>query len=429
MFIRLDNKLTQRAVDTSSMRSHNSRLLLELLWRAGELSRADLARESGLSRSTVSAIVADLLDAGIVSESHVAPSQGGRPPIVLRIEEDRFCIVGVELGASHITALRIDLRGRVRAEASREHPVEHDPAGSMALLFTLIDQVLVGSQGSALVGVGLAVPCPIDPRQPDRLSTRILPRWGEVRPGTELFERYGASVLVDNDANLGAVAERWWGAGQAAADFSYVKVATGVGSGHIFGGEVYRGAYGIAGEIGHTAIDPAGPPCRCGRQGCLEAMIGSASMVRRAREQLAAGVESALRAASPLTLGAILGAARAGDALALRIVGEAGQYLGIAVANLVNLLNPSLVVLGGPLTEAGALILEPMQRELHERALWTSIETTDVRVSALGHRAIALGAGTAVLHAALQDPSLFPVPGPALRGPLLASASSSNVHP
>jgi predicted NBD/HSP70 family sugar kinase len=420
MFIRSDNKPTDRGADTSSMRSHNSRLLLKMLWRAGELSRADLARGSGLSRSTVSAIVAELLDAGIVSESHVARSQGGRPPIVLRIEAERFFILGLELGASHITALRVDLRGRVRHQASVSHDVEQDPDGAQAALLQLTDEMVASAGEAALVGIGLAVPCPVDPRRPDLLSPRILPKWTDVRLGALLHHRYSAPVLVDNDANLGAVAERWWGAGQHSDDFSYVKVATGVGAGHIFDGHVYRGAFGIAGEIGHTAIDPNGPSCRCGRSGCLETMIGSASLVARARARVAAGEPSSL-ARAPITMDALLAAAREGDPLAADIVGRAGHFLGIAVANLVNLLNPSLIVLGGHLTEAGSLVLDPLHRVLAERVLGSSMEVAAVEISTMGRTAVALGAATAVLQAALDEPTIFPKPGDAAAPTRLAA--------
>jgi predicted NBD/HSP70 family sugar kinase len=210
------------------------------------------------------------------------------------------------------------------------------------------------------------------------------------------------------DANLGALAEGWWGAGHGVHDFAYIKVATGVGSGHVIGGKIYRGATGVAGEIGHLAIDPHGGPCICGLRGCLATFVGQAALVARARELLADEPQSAL-GGREITVPAIEDAALAGDPLALQVVREAAEYLGIAVAGLLNLMNPAMVILGGDLAPLGELLLEPLRETVRRRTLVSSIAAAEVRTSELGSQAVAIGAATMVLEAALADSRHFPV--------------------
>jgi predicted NBD/HSP70 family sugar kinase len=213
-------------------------------------------------------------------------------------------------------------------------------------------------------------------------------------------------VFADNDANLGALAEHWWGAGRGLDDFAYIKIATGLGSGHVIGGEIYRGATGVAGEIGHLAVDPKGGPCICGLRGCLATLVGAPALVERARTLLADHPESAL-ANGELTIGSIEDAALAGDTLALLVVREAAEHLGIAVAGLLNLMNPSKVIFGGGLARLGELLLGPLRETVDRRTLVSSVDATEILTSQLGAKAVAIGAATLVLKAALANPRLF----------------------
>jgi predicted NBD/HSP70 family sugar kinase len=395
--------------DPQGLRAHNLGVLLDQIWSAPDgTSRADLARSSGLSRSTVSAIVGELIQAGLVVETHVGLSRSGRPPIVLAFHEAAFGFVGIEMGASHVSAVLCDARGRVLFRRSEPWDVQGDPPGTLRLLHRFVAEC-VGSAGRrTVVGIGLAVPCPLDSLEPGLLSRRLLPAWAGVRVADELRARHGLAVFLDNDANLGALAEHWWGACRDVTCATYIKVATGVGAGHVIDGELFRGASGMAGEIGHTTVAvEGGHRCRCGLTGCLEAEIGSGAIVSRARERIAAGAASALLSAADLTLERVVSAARAGDPVACALIEEAGRHLGVAVANLLNLMNPAKVVLGGRLTTAGELLLVPLRRTLRDRALWSSIERTEVVFSELGEDHVAIGAATLVLDAALTRPRRF----------------------
>jgi glucokinase-like ROK family protein len=380
-----------------------------MIWREKEISRAEIARRAELSRSTVSEIVDALLPTGLIAEVGTGPSAGGRRPIVLRFQTEAFVILGVELGASHVAVALTDLGGRVLAWEERDHPVRTDPEGTRALMVELCDLALAQSPHGkrGLVGIGVAVPSPVDPALPDRLSGLVLPAWQGNTGFEVLSQRYGAPLTMDNDANLGALAEQWWGAGRGVADFAYIKLATGIGSGHIIASEIYRGATGVAGEIGHLAIESQGEPCICGLRGCLATLVGAPALVARARA-LRPEFPGSMLAHGDLTIAAIEDAALAGDALALQITREAAEYLGIALADLLNLMNPAKVILGGGLSRLGELLLEPLRESVRRHTLLSSLAASAIQVSELGPRTVSIGAATLVLRSALADSRRFP---------------------
>ena len=378
--------------------------VLELIWRERRISRAEIARRTGLSRSTVSEIVEGLLATRLIAEVGDGPSEGGRRPVVLQFQDDAYGILGIDVGAAHVAAALIDLRGQVLAWEYRSHPVRSDPRGTVSLMLELSEACLkrwkLGTD--RLAGIGVAVPSPVNPGDPDRVSDVVMPDWKGQSVGGALRERFGVPVFVDNDANLGALAERWWGAGREVDDFVYVKVATGVGAGLIIRKEIYRGANGVAGEIGHLAIDPRGEPCVCGLRGCLATRVGSRALIARATALRDEYPDSVL-SGSEVTITAIEDAALAGDPLALHVVDEAAEYLGIAVASMLNLVNPGRVIIGGGLARLGELLLSRLRRSMSRRTLISSISPTEIVTSELGPRTVALGAATLVLQNALAD--------------------------
>ncbi len=382
--------------------------VLRLIWQQRRISRADIARLANLSRSTVSEIVSEILPLGVVAEVGEGPSQGGRRPIVLEFQDDACVLLGVEMSATHVVVVLTDLRGKVLTKESRRHPVRTDPTGTRALIQELCEACLAAPEGRdrPLVGIGVAVSSPVDPSHPDRLSKVVLPAW-EGRLGLDnLAKRLGAPLMVDNDANLGALAEHWWGVGRDVDDLAYIKVATGIGSGHVINGEIYRGATGVAGEIGHISVDPQGKRCICGLRGCLVTMVGGQALVERAAE-LAADFPDSTLAGRQISTRDIEDAALAGDPLALRVAEEAAEHLGRAVAGMMNLLNPSLVIVAGDLARIGDLVLDPLRETVKLRTLVSSVAAAEIKASELGPLSVALGAATMILKAALEDSRLF----------------------
>jgi predicted NBD/HSP70 family sugar kinase len=379
-----------------------------MIWTARGISRAELSRRTALARSTVSRAVNALVASGLVSEVGVGPSRGGRRPIILQFQDDAYGVMGVELDRNRVAVALTNLRGQVHAWEERTFPVHNDPDGTRALVVTLIEQCLARwhHRPERLVAIGVAVASPVDRAAADPLSHVVLPAWGG-RLGLEvLTQRFGVPVMVDNDANLGALAEHWWGAGRAVSDLVYLEISVGVGSGHIIGGKVYRGATGVAGEMGHLPIDVAGAPCECGLRGCLTHLVGHEGLQRRA-EGLRPGFPAS-RLAPGFGVAALHDAAQAGDALALRVIEETAATLATAIAGMMNLLNPAMVVIGGELQRLGEPLFAPLRRAVQERSRISSAASAQIVASPLGDRAVALGAATYALEAALNDVGLFP---------------------
>jgi len=366
--------------------------VLDLVWKRREVSRAEIARNTGRSRSTISDVVSRLLDTGLVREVGSGESRGGRRPILIGFRDDAGVILGVDLGATHVSVILTDLRGSVLAWHDRPYPVRTDPGGAGKLVVELCRDCMTEWNGDSrlLMGIGVAVPSPVDPESPDRVLERIHPAWRGRAILDRLDAAFRAPVFVDNDANPGAVAAPWRGTAPGADDCLSLKAATGV-----------------AGEIGHIVVDPRGPECVCGSHGCLATLVGTQALVERTSNLLQTSPPSAL-AGKELNIKVIEDAALADDPVALRVVHEAAHHLGIALAGVLNLLNPGSVVVGGSLARAGDRLLVPLREAVFRRTLVASAAAADIGISELGPQATALGAATHVLVAALANPSLFP---------------------
>ena len=360
-----------------------------------------------MSRSTVSAIINDLLSTGLVEETRTGVSSGGRRPIMLQFQDQSSFIVGIELGATHVSCVLTDLRCRVRASWSAPAPVRDEPEVALEKMTMGVRSVLEadGVQPSQVLAIGVAVPSPVDRERPGELLPLVVPKWTGYNIATYLEDGFKRPVFVDNDANLGALAELWWGNGSPAGDLAYIKVATGVGAGLIIDGGIFRGSGGIAGEIGHTAIDPNGPQCICGLKGCLTMFIGTPALLKRAKDALSA---SGSNSPAPESIDELVNAALDGDPMSVELIKHCGEKLGVGVANMLNLLNPKTVVIGGGIARAGDLLLDAVQGTIRGLSLPASISNVEIRPTGLNEWGIAVGAATLVLQGALETPALFP---------------------
>jgi predicted NBD/HSP70 family sugar kinase len=259
-----------------------------------------------------------------------------------------------------------------------------------------------GVKREQLAGVGVGLAGPIDLVTGRIHPSSIAPSWQFVDARKELEGLIKLPVYIDNDANLGALAEMTWGVGRGVSEAAYVKVDTGVGVGIVVAGQIYRGATGTAGEIGHTTVDENGPVCRCGNRGCLEGLVGTAALVESLRTRYRAD----------LTMDDVLRSAADGDVGCRRALADAGRQLGVQVANLCNLLNPRLVIIAGKLSEADEIVLEPLRTTFARHALPHAVETVEVVRAALGERATALGGAALAMHesGALIDIGIGPYP-------------------
>ncbi|MDR7555621.1 MAG: ROK family protein [Armatimonadota bacterium] len=303
--------------------------------------------------------------------------------------------LGVDLGGTKILTAVVDETGQVAARVRAPTP-QTGPAAVVEAIAATAQQALeaAGLPRGAVRAAGVGAPGPADPVTGTVFSPPNLPGWGDVPLADLLRARLEVPVAVENDANAAALGEHWVGAGRGVDDLLYITVGTGIGGGLILRGQLYTGTSGCAGEVGHMVIVPDGPRCACGRQGCLEAVASGPAIARAARAALEAGRPSVLSAvaAEELDAHAVARAAVEGDPLAREVFARAARYLGLAVANLVNLLNPAMVIIGGGVARAGDLLLAPVRRIVDAEAFARPAAAVRIVPAALGADAGALGA-------------------------------------
>ncbi len=370
----------------------NAQRIADVLRRTGPATRAEVALRTGLSRATVSAGLNQLLDSELAVEIGSGPGGpgGGRPPAVVRLGPRAGLAVGVDIGNRHLRVAVADLGHEVLAMANENHQPGRPALLVLDRAAEMVRQALaeLGFDLGKVVGVGMGLPAPLGTTSAALAASNLLPAWAGVAPGSELSRRLGCPVSVDNDANLGALAEFLWGAGRGTSTIAYLKAATGIGGGLVVNGELFRGVTGTAGEIGHVTLDERGDVCRCGNRGCLELVAGGAALVasmRRTHHE----VES---------LAELIRLGIEGDPGCRRILADAGTHIGVALGSLVNLVNPEAIVIGGELGQADELLLDPMRRALRRAAIGPAVDAARVVPAQLGERSEVLGAVAVVLR-------------------------------
>lgn len=374
------------------LRAANRDHLIRVVERNGPLSRADLMRHTGLSRSTVSTLVAQLIEQDLLQEREVRGTplhgRGGRPPTLLELSSGTGIVVGVDLGHRHVRAALARPDSSILLERSFALDVDDSPDATMDRVAALLDELLAenGSNREDVRAVAMGVPGPVD--RAGRMTSGILPYWRGAQPVKALADRTGFVALVDNDAHMGARGELAYGAARGRRDAIYVKASTGIGAGIIVDGRLVGGTSGEAGELGHVQVDEKGLMCRCGSRGCLETEVSVPTIL----ELLQATHDE------PLTLERILVLAEAGDAGVNRALSDAGRRIGRVLADLCTMLNPERIVMGGGLGSTAATIAG-IRESLNRHAQPNAAAAVDVVPGELGVRAELMGAVALALGA------------------------------
>ena len=388
-----------------TLRRLNRLRVIDALRDEGLISRAEIARRTGLSRSTVSSLVSELQADGLVIErpepAAAHGDQGGRPPILLSFDASAGVAVGIDFDHHHLRVAVSDLSSRILVEREQQLDTDHAAHEGLDAAAELVGELLTeaGVDVARVIGAGMCLPGPVHRPTGVVGSTAILPGWVGVAAADEMRRRLELPILVDNDANLAALAEAAFGAGRDAKDLVYLMISSGIGAGLVLNGRLYRGAEGLAGELGHVLVDADGPVCRCGNRGCLETVAGTDALADLLRRSHGDGLDGR----------AIVRLAREGDLGCRRVIADAGRAIGKAAATLVNVLNPELLIVGGDLSDAGELLLDGVRESLERSALPTAVQAAEVVAGSLGDRAEVLGAIALVLSEAERDHPLRPM--------------------
>jgi predicted NBD/HSP70 family sugar kinase len=356
----------------SWLKERNRQRVIEALRSRGGLSQAEIARATGLSRTTISTLVGELRSSGLlrVTDPVLPGTRGGRPGVQLLLEDPSQVVLAINFGHRHLQVAVGGLDHEILVEREVEVDVDHRAIAVLDLSAQLVAEVLAsaGLERRQVRGAAIAVPGPINQSLGTVGSTTILPDWVGLHVAEQMQERLGVPIAIENDANLGALGELAWGEGRGCSNFAYIKAATGIGAGLVVDGRLLRGRTGTAGEIGHVTLDEKGALCYCGSRGCLETVASGPAIVRRVAEGGSKNLE----------LAEVIERALGGDWRCARAIADAGREIGVAVAGVCNLLNPERVIVGGTLSRAGDLLLDPLRESISRLSVQAAAESVQV---------------------------------------------------
>lgn len=397
-------RLSRYGVNLEDVQEMNRALVIRLMRKAKVCSRADLAKLSGLRQATITNIVNDLRKWELVTETGVIDGQKGRRSIGITLNTELYKVIGVRLARHHFSVGLFDLFGS--GEELDRQAIDAIEGSGQAFdrIKTAVGRLMAASSRYRILGIGMAIPGPFF-RTEGRIALMTeFPGWEQVQLEEELRTAFRLPVYLEHDANAGALAEWWLGRHtREVGTIVYVAAGQGVGAGIVIDGRLFRGSLGIAGEIGHMSIDYDGPRCECGNNGCLEHYCSTIAVMRDAAAELVNFPQSAIRADQ--SLGALIAAARDGDALARHVLTKAARFLGFGLVNIVNVYNPDVIIIGDELAEAGPLLLDVVQDTVRSHVLPSVYGRLTIELSSFAADPAIIGVSTLVVEKVLHRPS------------------------
>jgi len=382
--------------DLSLMKKLNKALVLDLIRHESPTSRARIAEKTGLTKATVSTLAGELIAANLAYESGAGESRGGRKPVTLMFRADAGYAVGVDLGTDGLTAVLTDLNGAIVLERRVSHD-NRDADSATRQLSSFIQELLQQAPASpyGIIGIGIGIPGFSDEAGNILFAPNL--GWENVPLQSLLESEFHLPVVIENEANVGALGESRYGSAKGASDLVYVSIGSGIGTGILLKGELYRGASGFSGEMGHISIHYDGKPCRCGNLGCWELYASQSALLEAARTACPNAARS---------LDELLAEAERGNMQVLDVLNQHGRSLGAGIVNIINSFNPELIVLGGKLAAAEAWLTEPLVEWVEERSLPYPRKNLSIRFSRLGDRATVLGAASLAIASFFASPKV-----------------------
>jgi glucokinase-like ROK family protein len=372
------------------------------------VSRSEMTEALGVSRSKISMEVGRLIEAGLLTEDGLAKSEGGRRSSLLRIPRSAGLIAAVDLGATSTDVALSSLGGEILVYRGEPGDIKDGPDKVLGRVKEMLSELLLeeGAEAREVLAIGVGVPGPVEHASGVLRSPPIMPGWDGFPIRGAFANEYEAPVYVDNDVNVMALGEHRDGVGKGEGNVLFVKIGTGIGGGIIADGHLQRGSQGCAGDLGHICVDPDGPVCSCGNKGCLEAMAAAPAIAakgeRYAEEGLSPILQKGLRTRGALTAKDVGEAASLGDYHALQIIRESGRLVGQVLAILVSTLNPSLIVVGGGVTNIGDSLLAEIRTAVYRRSLPLATRDLPIVLSELDREAGVTGASVLAVEGVLQ---------------------------
>ncbi|WP_264990275.1 ROK family transcriptional regulator [Lysinibacillus piscis] len=377
------------------MKSVNRMIVLNMIRKKSPISRAQIAQETQLTPPTVSSIVKELIESELVKETQLGESQGGRKPTLLTINHLRFYVIGVDAGPSHIKTMISDLQGNIINKRQSKSIISMNEEEFLGALKEEIREIIhEASIGIEFIGIGVAMHGAVDVETGIGLFAPNL-GWRNIPIKDSLELEFGISVKVENDARAMAMGEYWFGEYDDTESLVTLNIGRGVGAGIIINGQLFYGAQSVAGEIGHMTIDLNGELCECGNRGCLQTLTTGDAIAKRAKEAMSAKMLNELK--GDLSGAKVYELAKEGNEVAIQVLWETGKIIGIGIINLVHLLNPDKIIIGGGVSKASEFIMPGIKATIQERGLTQQVKDTEVIESKLGSYSTIKGAVAVVL--------------------------------
>ncbi len=380
--------------------SISEKILVDLVRKYGEISISDLMAFTEYSRTKITGYIESLLNKNILVANNVTEYTGGRRSRMYSLNGDFGIVAGIDVGATSIDLGIADFSGRLLVRYAEPATVKDGPIRILGRVCSLLEKLLLDNNldPAQLHGIGIGVPGPVDFSMGILVSPPIMPGWDRY-PIIETIHQWfpSSNVVVDNDVNVMALGEIYQGSGKGIGNLIFIKIGTGIGAGIVCEGKIYRGASGCAGDIGHICVDKNGPICHCGNKGCLEAMSAGPAIAERALHAAQTGKSSIImnlyeKNGHILQAEDVGNASREGDALAIEVIRESGQYIGDVLAGLVNFYNPEMIVIGGGVSNLGNLLLSTIRQTVLHRSLPLATRDLQIVFSDIGQATGVIGA-------------------------------------
>ncbi len=395
-------------IDKSVINTFNKQNVINIIRSSSPIFKAEISRITGLSIPTIMKITDDFIQKGLIRETGKGESSGGKPPQLLEFVHDSSYIIGVDIGTTNIIAILMDLSAAIQYKHVMPTGSKDSSDEVIQRIIFSIDNVIAHSKidTGKILGIGIGMPGLLD-CEAGRVVFSPDFQWENVDILNPLKEKYKMTLKMDNVTRAMAMGEKWFGLAKGIDNFMCINLGYGIGSAAVIDGELYNGSSGSSGEFGHITLEKNGPLCDCGNYGCLEALASANAIAKKAKIFVARGEESLilkLAGGDPEAIEAktVFDAAKQGDALALEIVHEAVEYMGIAIASIINFMDPELIILEGGVSNAGDMLMEGLHKVIGRRRMKYAGRNTNIVLTTLGANAAAIGAASFILKRLIE---------------------------